>query len=204
MLASANVLIASPTASGKTEAIMAPVAELLKREHWSGLSVVYVVPTRAFANDTLARLQGPLGDLGIVSALKHGDRPTLPKALPNVLITTPKSLDSLICRRRSSFQDLRVVVLDEIHLLDNGYRGDQLRLLLSRFRRLCSACDAGQIHSNIPDQMTYSVVELGSGRLIGRIAAPFDSGEASMAGGVRKRKSSSREAIQRQSGSRAI
>jgi ATP-dependent Lhr-like helicase len=136
VLAGANVVLASPTASGKTEAVVAPVAEQLVADGWTGLSVLYVVPTRALANDALERIQGPLEDMGIRATLKHGDRPHLPRELPGCLITTPESLDSLICRRPGIFGTLRAVILDEIHLLDNTYRGDQLRVLLSRLWRL--------------------------------------------------------------------
>lgn len=139
ILDGANVVVASPTASGKTEAVVAPVAELFLSERWKGLAVLYVVPTRALANDTLARIEGPLRDMGITTALKHGDKPYLPPdKLPNCLITTPESLDSLICRRPQAFVILRSIILDEIHLLDNTYRGDQLRLLLWRLRKLAS------------------------------------------------------------------
>ena len=132
-----NVVVASPTASGKTEAVVAPVAERFRKEQWQGLAVLYIVPTRALANDTLARIEGPLRDMGIKTALKHGDKPHLPSDnLPNFLITTPESLDSLICRRPQVFGMLRTVILDEIHLLDNTYRGDQLRLLLWRLNKL--------------------------------------------------------------------
>jgi len=132
-----NVIVASPTASGKTEAIIAPVAERFRKEDWEGLAVLYIVPTRALANDTLARIDGPLRDMGIKVAIKHGDKPYLSSSkLPNVLITTPESLDSLICRRPEVFRFLRTVILDEIHLLDNTYRGDQLQLLLWRLKKL--------------------------------------------------------------------
>lgn len=134
-----NVVVASPTASGKTEAVVAPVAERFLCEQWEGLAVLYIVPTRALANDTLARIEGPLGDMAITSVLKHGDNPRLPsREPPNCLVTTPESLDSLICRRPEVFADLKAVILDEIHLLDNTYRGDQLRLLLRRLRKHAS------------------------------------------------------------------
>jgi ATP-dependent Lhr-like helicase len=137
ILDGANVVVASPTASGKTEAVVAPVAERFVKEQWQELAVLYVVPTRALANDVLERIQGPLQDMNIKTAIKHGDKPYLPSNnLPNVLITTPESLDSLICRRSQIFGTLRAVILDEIHLLDNTYRGDQLRLLLWRLQDL--------------------------------------------------------------------
>ena len=98
-----NIVIASPTASGKTEAVMAPLAEQFLSKQWNGLAILYVVPTRALANDTIMRIEGPLRDMGITAVLKHGDKPKLSTKLPNCLITTPESLDSLICRRPKLF-----------------------------------------------------------------------------------------------------
>ncbi|MEO0283886.1 MAG: DEAD/DEAH box helicase [candidate division WOR-3 bacterium] len=131
-----NVVVVSPTASGKTEAVVAPVAERLKSENWHSLSVLFVSPTRALANDMLTRIEGPLQDMNIKIKLKHGDKTYFSSKLPNWLITTPESLDSLICRQPKVFTNLRTVILDEIHMLDNTYRGDQLRLLLYRLREL--------------------------------------------------------------------
>ncbi len=136
VLAGSNVVVAAPTASGKTESVVAPVAERCIAERWIALSVIYVVPTRALANDTRERIEGPLRDMGLITALKHGDKPQLPTQTPDWLITTPESLDSLICRRPTMFASLRTVILDEIHLLDNTYRGDHLRMLLWRLRKL--------------------------------------------------------------------
>lgn len=134
-----NVVASAPTASGKTEAVVAPVAERCMVERWKGLSTIYIVPTRALANDTLVRIQGPLEDMGLATALKHGDQQQLPSTIPNWLITTPESLDSLLCRQTQLFPSLRTIILDEIHLLDNTYRGDQLRLLIWRLKKLVTA-----------------------------------------------------------------
>ena len=132
-----NVVISAPTASGKTEAVVAPVAERLVREYWKGLSVLYITPTRALGNDLLLRLQGSLKEMGITTRLKHGDTPYLPtRDLPNFLITTPESLDSMLCRRTQVLKNVRTLILDEIHLIDGTYRGDQLLVLIARLRKI--------------------------------------------------------------------
>ena len=135
-----NVVVSAPTASGKTEAAVAPVAELLVRERWPSLSVLYIIPTRALGNDMCSRLEGSLLKMGISVRLKHGDRPYVPEKrnLPNFLITTPESLDSMLCRRTEVLEDVRTVILDELHLLDHTYRGDQLRILLRRLKGVAS------------------------------------------------------------------
>lgn len=139
----ANVVVLAPTASGKTEAVVAPLAERFVAEGWEGLAILYVVPTRALANDALERVSGPLYEMGIHTQLKHGDKPLLRrKDSLHCLITTPESLDSLVCRQPKIFRTLRAVVIDELHSFDNTYRGDQLRVLLRRLRLLTGECFA--------------------------------------------------------------
>ena len=53
-----NAMIIAPTASGKTEAIFAPLVERLVSERWTGLSVLYISPTKALAEDGWIELDG--------------------------------------------------------------------------------------------------------------------------------------------------
>jgi ATP-dependent helicase Lhr and Lhr-like helicase len=55
---------------------------------------------------------------------------------PNVLLTTPESADALLAGHARIIANLRAVVLDELHLLDGTPRGDQVRVILSRLRRI--------------------------------------------------------------------
>jgi ATP-dependent Lhr-like helicase len=134
-----NAIVTSPTASGKTEAVVAPLAELLAGDRAKGLLLVYVSPTRALVNDLYERLAEPFSELTLPLAIKTGDRPQFDPSNPQtVLLTTPEALDSLICRSPSVLSSVRFIVLDEIHLVDKTYRGDQLRILLRRLGRLAT------------------------------------------------------------------
>jgi ATP-dependent Lhr-like helicase len=134
-----NVLLCAPTAGGKTEAAVAPLVEC----HCSpsrpapGPRILYLTPTRALASDLAGRLAHPLESLGLTLGIKTHDgstfRPTRP---PDLLITTPESADSTLAARAQMFAGLRAIVLDELHLLDGTPRGDQLRAVLSRIRRV--------------------------------------------------------------------
>lgn len=131
------MIIASPTASGKTEAVIAPIVELILKKPTDELSVLYVVPTRALCNDLYFRLHDCLQEVDIDVSLQTGDKHGFnPDNPPDVLITTPESLDSLICRHCVALSNVRFVILDEIHLLDNTYRGDQLRIIIQRLIRI--------------------------------------------------------------------
>lgn len=130
-----NLVISSPAATGKTEAVIAPIIERMIEGNWQGLSVLYISPTRALVNDLYRRIKNPLDYLDITVTRKTMDRPEFnPKRPSSVLITTPESFDSLLSRHPEVFESLKVVCLDELHLLDNTVRGDQLRLLLQRLR----------------------------------------------------------------------
>lgn len=156
ILAGRNVVAISPSASGKTEAVIAPIIEntlaTMKQETGQGLRILYISPTRALVNDLYRRLVDPVEYTGLSIIRKTGDLPQPNiKKMPSVLLTTPESFDSLITRHPKVFQSLQRVILDEIHLLDNSPRGDQLRVLLNRLRRINSDLQYCALSATIDD-----------------------------------------------------
>ncbi len=140
-----NCVLAAATASGKTEAALAPMLERQQKQRFKfnqskqspSVKFLYLVPTRALARDIARRVEQPLKKLAVGLAVKTGDdAPLKPERPPEFLITTPESLDSMLANRPKFLRDIRAVVLDELHLYDNTPRGDQLRILLNRLRRL--------------------------------------------------------------------
>ncbi|WP_019178509.1 DEAD/DEAH box helicase [Methanomassiliicoccus luminyensis] len=130
-----DVMVLSSTASGKTEAVFAPLTEMMISEGWKGLSVVYISPTRALISDIRQRLEDILLPLGVRVAQRDGDVKDLNESDPqNVIVTTPESLDSMMCWKRRQLKNVKAVVLDEVHMIDSTYRGDQTRALLRRMR----------------------------------------------------------------------
>ncbi len=131
-----DTLVIAATASGKTEAVIAPLLERLwPRLKQPGLVVLYICPTRALVRNLYERLRPILDDTDIAIGMKTGDV-TLARQMPAILITTPESTDSLLTRAPKSFSDLQAIILDEIHLFDNTPRGDHLRCLLPRIERI--------------------------------------------------------------------
>lgn len=143
-----NVLVASATASGKTEAIVAPLVARLQRiqrqKRLSGVLVLIVAPTRALVNDLFGRLEGPLLHCGWRCGRQTSDHSDKGKT-PDVLITTPESFDSMIChdvKRKDGnpcghlLATVKAVFLDEAHLLENSARGDHVAWLLARLNKL--------------------------------------------------------------------
>jgi ATP-dependent Lhr-like helicase len=129
-----NLLITAPTAGGKTEAVAAPVCEQIVAGRWTGLGCILITPTRALVNDLYHRLCVPFQEMGLRLGRKTSDHGISDRISEQFLITTPESAESLLTFRREALSSLRVVIMDEIHLLDGTPRGDQLRLLLARLQ----------------------------------------------------------------------
>ena len=128
-------MVLSSTASGKTEAVFAPLIERMLSEKWKGLSILYVSPTKALVGDIRQRLEETLRPLGVKVAQRDGDIKDLNEHDPEqILVTTPESLDSMLCWKGAQLKNIKAVVLDELHMLDGTYRGDQLMVLLRRLR----------------------------------------------------------------------
>ncbi len=147
ILAGKNALVMAPTAGGKTEAIAAPVCERIATNGWLNTSAVIITPTRALVNDLYLRLMVACAEMRIRLGRKTADHGLAGGVPAQLLITTPESLESLLTFRRRFLADLRVVIMDEIHLLDGGPRGDQLRLLLGRLRRFLSHSRPNDSHT---------------------------------------------------------
>jgi ATP-dependent Lhr-like helicase len=139
-----NVLLISPTATGKTEAAFLPVLSmLLQAPRAPGIKVLYITPLRALNRDLLERLEWWCNNLDIKLAVRHGDTDTKERTRqsrspPDILITTPETLQAVLSGwlLRQHLQSLRWVIIDEVHELADSKRGSQLSLALERVRNL--------------------------------------------------------------------
>ncbi len=132
-----NAFIAAPETEGIPEAVLAPLCEKVLEEKRSGLAVLYLTPTRARANEIFDRLREQLTRPGLRVSKKTAHRTCInADNPPDFLVTTPEALDSLLCRYPEGLERVWAIVLDEIHVIDGGYRGDQVRILLERLREI--------------------------------------------------------------------
>lgn len=138
-----DVLIVAPTGTGKTEAAVLPIISRIEGK--GGVEVLYVTPLRALNRDLLDRLSWWFSKLDLRVAVRHGDTPPRERRAqalspPDVLVTTPETLQLLLVGRRlrEGLRRVRWVVIDEVHELADDKRGVQLAILLERVRRLAA------------------------------------------------------------------
>ena len=144
IMAGKNVLLIAPTATGKTESALLPVLDaLLKRTREPGIKLLYVTPLKALNRDILERLQWWCKRLDLRLGMRHGDTSTPEREAqamvpPDILITTPETLQAILPgrRMRQHLKAVRWVIVDEVHELAIDKRGSQLALALERLRYL--------------------------------------------------------------------
>ncbi len=126
-----SILISS-TASGKTEAALIPVSSRLLNSKGAHICV-YIAPTRALLNDLERRLSVPFHRLSLSLGIRHGDK-SMVSDTENlaILLTTPESLDVLLCNGQINLSRVKYIICDELHQIFGTPRGLQLLCLLRR------------------------------------------------------------------------
>ena len=110
-----NVLVAAPTGSGKTVVAEYAVA----RAHKAGLRSFYTAPIKALSNQKFVELSTFYGESQV--GLLTGDNSINPNA--SIVVMTTEVLRNMIYARSQALDSLGVVVLDEVHFLQDAYRG---------------------------------------------------------------------------------
>ncbi|AAT43465.1 ATP-dependent helicase [Picrophilus oshimae] len=151
-----NVLVSSPTGTGKTlTGFLSIINELFIKARSGSLEdkiyCVYISPLKALANDVNKNLKTPLNEIYEIArshgidlpdiriAVRSGDTDARERARmlskpPHILITTPESLSLVLTANkfREKFFGVEYVIVDEIHEISSTKRGSLLSLNLER------------------------------------------------------------------------
>ncbi|MGO1686441.1 MAG: DEAD/DEAH box helicase [Brachybacterium sp.] len=145
LVAGQDAILLAPTAGGKTEAATFPLLTRMSQEDWRGTSVLYICPLRALLNNLQPRLSSYTQWLGRTAEVRHGDttagqRRRLSAEPPDILLTTPESLEAMLVSTLTSpqvlFANVRAVVVDEVHAFAGDDRGWHLQGVLSRLEAI--------------------------------------------------------------------
>ena len=135
-----NLVLASPTASGKTL-----VAEFCALEHIleKNGKTIYLTPLRALASEkyqefkkytSIRKPNGKRVRIGISTGDYDGTDPWLGRY--DIIVTTNEKADSLLRHRAKWMDEISLVVADEVHLLNDGERGPTLEVVLARLMQI--------------------------------------------------------------------
>lgn len=145
-----NGLLNAPTGSGKTYALWFPIVlDYIKKnpdfktKHKPGLKAIWITPLRALSIEIKQAAERIIRDLDLplTVGIRSGDtsqseRTKQSKKMPDLLITTPESLQLLLASKEfaKTFAYCGAIVVDEWHELLGTKRGVQMELALSRLK----------------------------------------------------------------------
>ena len=137
-----NFILASRTASGKTEAAFLPILSKVDFRQ-PGVQVLYISPLIALINDQFNRVEELCKYLDVKVTKWHGEasraaKQKLVRQPEGIVLITPESIEAMFVNApysvKALFANLRYVVIDEIHSFLGTDRGVQLMSLLARLR----------------------------------------------------------------------
>ena len=159
-----SALLVAATGSGKTLAGFLPTIAELVEQPTEGLHTLYISPLKALAVDVQRNLIGPIEemDLPIRVETRTGDTPSDRKARqrvrpPQILLTTPESLSLLLSYPDSFtlFENLKTIIVDELHGFAKEKRGDLLSLAMGRLQKIAPDLRRVGLSATISDPDAY-------------------------------------------------
>jgi len=134
LLNNKNLVLSIPTASGKS--LVAYLAIVNRLVHESG-KALYVVPLKALAREKYEELR-LFEKLGLKVGISTGDLDDSDPRLTrfDIIVCTSEKADSLLRHKVNWMDKIKVLVIDEIHLIHDPSRGPTLEVIISHFKAL--------------------------------------------------------------------
>lgn len=126
-----NILVCTPTASGKTLVAEMAILQTVFEKQKKG---VYVVPLRALATEKYKEFSKKYPQCKVTVTSGDMDSDDRYLAEYDIIITTSEKLDSLLRHHTPWLEMIGVLVIDEIHLLNDMNRGPTLEILITILR----------------------------------------------------------------------
>ncbi len=167
-----DTLLIAPTGGGKTLGGFLPsLIELADIARESGkqrphrLHTLYVSPLKALSQDVARNLMSPVEEMGLDLRIetRTGDTPQSKRqrqrqSPPDILLTTPEQL-ALFCAQANGaafFEHLSTVIVDEVHALASGKRGDLLSLGLATMSTYAPQARRVGLSATVKDEMGHA------------------------------------------------
>jgi helicase len=128
ILAGKNMLVAIPTASGKT--LIAEMA--MHKSVKAGGKCLYIVPLKALASEKFEEFGNKEVRVGIATG--DLDRRDDLLGRNDIIVATSEKVDSLLRNNARWIADISLIVIDEIHLIDSESRGPTLEMVIAKMR----------------------------------------------------------------------
>lgn len=133
LLENISLLACAPTASGKTLIATMAICNLLEKG-----KALYVVPLKALAKEKYEEYRKLLEGTNYKIIISTGDIDSESGYLANydLLILTTEKLDSLLRHKVSWLGEVKIIIIDEIHLLNDPSRGPTLEIVITLLKML--------------------------------------------------------------------
>ncbi len=131
-----NLIVCSPTGSGKTLIATLGITAALSKKRGKAL---YIVPLKALASEKLKEYNSffEKSNLRVAAVTSDIDSDSRWISSFDIIILTVEKLDSLIRHNAEWIPDTRIIIADEIHLINDPSRGPTLEVVLTLLRKLC-------------------------------------------------------------------
>lgn len=133
LLEDRSLLVCAPTASGKTLVATMAISNIISKG-----KAIYLVPLKALANEKYKEYLDLFKDTEHKVIMSTGDIDSESNYLANydLLILTTEKLDSLLRHKVSWLGEVKTVIIDEIHLLNDPSRGPTLEIIMTLLKML--------------------------------------------------------------------